>query len=87
MKRLLFFFLVVCGCQPIKEPAQPSPIKVIKEDTYGWDNSIKLIEYNGHSYILFSQDGAKETSVSVVHNPDCKCKKGVEVNEGNMPSL
>lgn len=84
MKKLLFLFLV-CGCQPVEEPA--SAIKVIKKDVYNWNNSIQLIEYGGHSYILFTYDGAHGDSISVVHSPDCPCSQKGELNEDNMPSL
>lgn len=83
MKKILLLFLI-CGCQPIEEPAS-SAIKVLKSDSYGWNDSIQTIEYGKHSYILFSRDGAHGDSISVIHSPDCPCKG--EVNEGNMPSL
>ena len=43
-----------------------SNIKIISEGCY-----FNTLEYNNHSYIIYSQNYGN--TISIVHNPDCKC--------------
>ena len=48
-----------------------SHLQIKSNDDYYLDIDIYKFNYEGHDYILFN----KYKEVSVVHNPDCKCKK------------
>jgi len=59
------FLLFIAGCNEQKRHA--SFENGVSDTSNEWD----IVEYNGHTYVKVRG----YHSVSITHNPDCKCQK------------
>lgn len=87
MKKLLFvlpLFIFSCGeCGDKTDLNSVKPNTEFKtETTYEKmtinslnDTKIKQFVYNKHQYLVFETITSTNTTRTIIHNPDCNCKK------------
>ena len=67
----LMLGLMLCGCDVNQHDRTHSQSRTI---IYGAGATLNKVSYDGHDYVILAIDRGG----SIIHHPDCKCKRRVK---------